>query len=51
VVHSATILTAMGTSPADPTFLAERRRHVIDLVLKGMQSQLAEPLTFTTTAP
>ncbi|HOX20609.1 MAG TPA: TetR/AcrR family transcriptional regulator [Gemmatimonadales bacterium] len=35
LVHSGTMLRAMGIDAADPSFLQARKRHVIDLVLSG----------------
>ena len=35
LVHSGTMLRAMGIDATDPSFLQARKRHVIDLVLSG----------------
>ncbi len=43
LVHSNTVLRAMGLDPADPAFLADRKRHVIDLVLHGIRDRFAMP--------
>lgn len=47
-VHASTVVSAMGADPRDPSFLASRRQHVIDLVLSGMRLRL--PVTSATTA-
>jgi len=36
LVHSQTVLRALGIDPGDRTFLEARKRHVIDLVLGGI---------------
>jgi TetR/AcrR family transcriptional regulator len=40
LVHSSTVLRALGLDPSDPGFLEERKRHVVDLVLQGIRSRL-----------
>jgi TetR/AcrR family transcriptional regulator len=41
LVHSSTLLGALGIDPASPEFREARKRHVIDLVLHGLQERLA----------
>ncbi len=41
LVHASTVLTALGLNLADPHFLEDRKRHVVDLVLQGIKSRLA----------
>jgi TetR/AcrR family transcriptional regulator len=41
LVHSATVIRALGIDPTDPSFLADRKRHVIDLVLQGVRGRFA----------
>ena len=41
LVHSGTVLEALGLDPADPSFIAIRRQHVIDLVVHGLKGRLA----------
>ncbi len=41
LVHSTTIYHALGIDPRDPVFLEQRKRHVVDLVLNGIKSQVA----------
>ena len=36
LVHSSTVLAALGLDPLDPGFLEQRRRHVVALVLRGL---------------
>lgn len=36
LVHSSTVLAALGLDPADPRFLEQRKRHVVSLVLRGL---------------
>jgi hypothetical protein len=36
LVHSSTVLAALGLDPLDPGFLEERKRHVVSLVLRGL---------------
>ncbi len=40
VVHGPTVLRALGVDLSDPAFRAERRRHVIKLVLQGVRAEL-----------
>ena len=37
LVHGPTVLRALGVDAADPSFLAERRRHVVNLVVQGLR--------------
>ena len=41
MVHSDTVLRALGLDPIDPKFLEERKRHVVELVLQGIKGRLA----------
>lgn len=36
LVHSSTVLAALGLDPMDPRFLDQRKRHVVTLVLRGL---------------
>lgn len=47
VVHGSTVLPALGVDARDAAFVAQRRRHVIDLVCNGLRGRLtaAEPVT------
>lgn len=38
VIHATTLLPGMGLDPQSPSFRAERRRHVVELVRQGMSS-------------
>jgi len=40
VVHAPTVLRALGVTATDPEFLEERRRHVINLVVQGLQGRV-----------
>jgi AcrR family transcriptional regulator len=40
LIHARTLLPGMGGNPDDPTFVSNRRQHVIDLVLHGMSGRL-----------
>lgn len=40
LVHGPTVLKALGINPADPAFQEERRRHVVDLVVRGLHGRL-----------
>jgi AcrR family transcriptional regulator len=40
VVHGPTVLRGLGVNFDDPVFRAERRQHVISLVLQGVREQL-----------
>jgi AcrR family transcriptional regulator len=44
VVHTRTILRAMGANDSDTAFLRARREHVIQLVLQGMRAELPAAL-------
>jgi AcrR family transcriptional regulator len=48
VVHTQTILRAMGAGDSNAAFLKARRQHVINLVLQGMRSHLPTSLTAAT---
>ena len=41
LVHSRTLLLALGLDPADPGFAESRKRHVVELVVQGAREQLA----------
>ena len=41
LVHSRTVLLALGLDPADPGFAESRKRHVVELVVQGAREQLA----------
>ena len=41
LVHSRTVLLALGLDPADPGFAEARKRHVVELVVRGAREQLA----------
>jgi TetR/AcrR family transcriptional regulator len=43
MVHAGTVVQALGVDPANPRFLEERRRHVIGLVLQGMERRVVAP--------
>lgn len=36
LAHADSLLEALGVDPYDPTFLEARKRHVVDLVLRGL---------------
>lgn len=36
LVHSSTVLAALGLDPLEPGFLEQRKRHVVSLVLRGL---------------
>ena len=40
VVHGPTVLRALGIEASDPEFRAERRRHVVQLVVQGLRGQI-----------
>ncbi len=40
VVHAPTVLRALGIKAGDAAFLQERRRHVVNLVVQGLQGQV-----------
>jgi AcrR family transcriptional regulator len=40
LVHSETMLRALGLNPTDPDFLAARKRHVVGLVVQGIRGRL-----------
>jgi hypothetical protein len=40
MVHAGTVVQALGVDPANPRFLEERRRHVVGLVLQGMERRV-----------
>lgn len=40
LAHSNTVLRALGIDPTDPSFLEQRKRHVIDLVTNGLRERL-----------
>ena len=46
LAHANTVLRALGIDPEDPNFLEQRKRHVIDLVLNGLNGRFA-PVTTT----
>lgn len=52
MVHAGTVVQALGVDPANPRFLEERRRHVVGLVLQGMERRVvaAEAQAVPTTA-
>ena len=41
LVHSRTVLLALGLDPTDPGFAESRKRHVVELVVQGARKQLA----------
>lgn len=41
LVHSSTVLEALQLDPTTPAFLAERKQHIIDLVVHGLKGRLA----------
>jgi AcrR family transcriptional regulator len=41
LVHSRTVLLALGLDPADSGFAESRKRHVVELVVQGAREQLA----------
>lgn len=43
LVHSGTMLRALGIQATDPVFLQARKRHVIDLVLSGTLGRSPSP--------
>jgi AcrR family transcriptional regulator len=45
LVHSGTVLTALGLDAAAPEFIATRKQHVIDLVVHGLKGRLAASST------
>jgi len=40
VVHAPTVLRALGIRADEKAFLEERRRHVVELVVRGLQGQV-----------
>jgi len=40
--HGQTLLPALGLDPADPAFIERRKRHVADLLLRGLGSTTSE---------
>lgn len=40
VVHGPTVLRALGIDASDPVFRADRRRHVVQLVVQGLRGQI-----------
>jgi TetR/AcrR family transcriptional regulator len=40
LVHGPTVIRALGMDASDPAFREERRRHVVDLVVRGLRGQL-----------
>ena len=42
-VHAGTVLPALGFDPRSPEFHEQRKRHVVELVLRGVQGNI--PLT------
>ena len=44
LVHSGTVLEALGLDPVAPDFRAARKQHVIDLVVHGLKGRLAASL-------
>src|SRR5690606_11835662 len=40
VFHAPTVLRALGVNAVDPAFLAERRRHVVNLVVQGLRGRV-----------
>jgi TetR/AcrR family transcriptional regulator len=48
VVHTQTVLRAMGARDSNTAFLRARRQHVIDLVLQGMRNHLPSSLSAAT---
>lgn len=47
LVHTATLIQALGVDPGDPEFLESRKRHVVELVLNGIRPRVSRPLTAT----
>jgi AcrR family transcriptional regulator len=45
MIHARTLLPGMGGDPDDPTFVSNRRQHIIDLVLHGMRRRLTPVLS------
>jgi len=45
LVHSQTIMRALGIDPGDRAFLEARKRHVVDLVLHGIPHRASAPLS------
>lgn len=39
-VHALTVMPALGFNPADQDFRERRKRHVVELVLKGVQGRI-----------
>lgn len=40
MVHGNTVVAALGVDPDDPAFQAERRRHIIELVSRGIAGRV-----------
>jgi AcrR family transcriptional regulator len=47
LVHGPTVLRGLGADMNDPVFREERRRHVVGLVLQGVQGQIGRPVNFS----
>ncbi len=45
LIHSRTVLLALGLDPADPAFAESRKRHVVELVVQGARERLASAAT------
>jgi TetR/AcrR family transcriptional regulator len=45
LVHGPTVLKALGIDAADPAFREARRRHVVDLVVRGLHGRLRPALS------
>lgn len=45
LVHGPTVLKALGMDAADPAFREARRRHVVDLVVRGLHGKLRPALS------
>lgn len=50
LIHARTLLPGMNGDPDDPSFVRNRRQHIIDLVLHGMRGRLAPVANTTNTA-
>ncbi len=42
-VHARTVMPALGFNAADDTFREQRKQHVVDLVLRGVQGRIPVP--------
>jgi AcrR family transcriptional regulator len=51
LIHAETFLPAIGIDPRSPEYAAERKRHVIDLILHGVAGRLGAVRSAAVTTP